>query len=93
MEVIVSGLIFRIYVCHYDNREMTLYSLVPGIAVHVFCQDAGAGMDALGRRLTGVNWFDRANELSPVNQGLMGYLGTANLVRKSEQVKQSVRHT
>lgn len=40
----------------------------------------------------GVNWFDRANELSPVNQGLMGYPGTGNLVRELEQVRRNVRH-
>lgn len=41
----------------------------------------------------GVNWFDGANELSPVNQGLMGYPGTGNLVTELEQVRRNVRHT
>lgn len=40
-----------------------------------------------------MNWFDRANELSSGNQGLMGYPGTGNLVRELEQVRQNVRHT
>lgn len=48
--------------------------------------DVGAGVD-------GVNWFDGANELSPVNQGLMGYPGTGNLVTELEQVRRNVRHT
>lgn len=48
--------------------------------------DVGAGVD-------GVNWFDGANELSPVNQGLMGYPGTGNLFTELEQVRRNVRHT
>lgn len=41
-----------------------------------------------------MNWFVRANELSPVNQGLMGYPGGGgNLVRELEQVRLNVRHT
>ncbi len=43
--------------------------------------------------VAGVNWFVRANELSSVNQALMGYPGTGNLVRELEQVRQNVRHT
>ena len=46
-----------------------------------------------GAEVDGVNWFVRANELSPVNQGLMGYPGTCNLVRELEQVRQNMRHT
>lgn len=64
--------------------------LIPGIAVHVFCQDAGARMYSLGQRWTWVNWFVRANELSPVNQALIGYPGMGNLVRELEL---NVRHT
>ena len=55
--------------------------------------DAAAGPERRTRRLTEVNWFVRANELSPVNQGLMGYPGTANLVRELERFSPNVRHT
>ena len=47
----------------------------------------------MGRRWTWVNWFVRANELNLVNQGLMGYPGTGNLVRELDQVRLNVRHT
>lgn len=50
--------------------------------------------DGLRQRFTGgVNWFVGANELSPVNQGLIGYPGTGNLIRELEQVRLNARHT
>lgn len=54
---------------------------------------AGLGRHRLWRGAAGVNWLVGANELSPVNQGLMGYPGRANPVRESEQVRLNVRHT
>lgn len=50
--------------------------------------------DGLRQGFTGgVNWFVGANELSPVNQGLIGYPGTGNLIRELEQVRLNARHT
>lgn len=49
--------------------------------------------DGLRRSTGGVNWFVGANELSPVNQGLIGYPGTGNLIRELVQVRLNARHT
>lgn len=57
---------------------------------------SGGGRAGVGLRrveVDGVKWFVRANELSFVNRGLMGYPGSSNLIRELERVGLNVRHT
>lgn len=98
---LISGLISRImcnmfvcmYICKYACIPVSYDTEWWHYILNVFVRMQKQGMDSLGQRLTGVNWFVRANELSPVNQGLMRYPGTGNLVRELEQVSLNVRHT
>lgn len=79
---------------HVDSLSLLVFFLFACLFSSIFFSSGIRSGDGWSRtEVDEVNWFARANELSPVNQGLMGYPGMGNLVRELEQVRRNVRHT